>query len=97
MSHTLEITSVAFTTSTPSQARTGLLGWVTCVLNDALLLDGITLRRTAAGRLTLSYPARRDRAGNQNHVIRPLDDDARQHLEREIFKALKCDLEETVP
>ncbi len=90
----LHITSVAFINARPADVRTGLLGWVTCVLNHAVLLDGITLRRTADGQLALSYPARRDRTGNQHPYIRPLDDAARQHLEREIFKALRCDSEE---
>ena len=93
----LHVSAVALANASPTEARTGLLGWISCILNDALLVDGIALRRTAGGRLTLSYPARRDRAGNQHHVIRPLDDVARQHLERVIFKALKCDQKETAP
>ena len=93
----LHVSTVALVNASPTEARSGLLGWVSCVLNQTVVVDGIALRRTADGRLALSYPARRDRAGNQHHVIRPLDDDARQHLEREIFKALGCDLEEVAP
>ena len=88
-----EITSAAFTNASHSDVRAGLIGYVTCVLNDTLLLDGITLRRTQAGRLTLSYPARRDGAGRQHHVVRPLDDDARRDLERQIFAKLGVEQE----
>lgn len=84
----LRITSVGFTSASPTDVRTGLLGWVTCVIDDALLIDGITLRRTADGRITLSYPARRDGSGRQHFFVRPLDDDARRYLERQIFAKL---------
>ena len=91
-----EIRICTWVKASEADLRTGLLGFLSIEYGD-LVLDGIALRRTADGRLALSYPARRDRAGNQHHVIRPLDDDARQHLEREIFKALGCDLEEVAP
>jgi len=87
MSHPT-ITSVAFTSAAPSEVRTGLLGWVSCVVDDALLIDGITLRRTRDGRTTLSYPARRDAAGRQHFYVRPIDDEARSNLEDQIFAKL---------
>ena len=84
----LRITNVGLVCASPAEVRTGLLGYVTCVVDDALMLDGITLRRTQAGRLTLSYPARRDRTGNQHHVVRPINDEARRDLEDQVFRAL---------
>lgn len=87
------VTGVGFVAASRSDTRTGLLGYVSCVVGDLLLLDGITLRRTADGRLTLSYPARRDSAGRQHPYVRPLDDDARRELERQIFAKLGADLE----
>ena len=89
----LRITSIAFVNASAEHIRTGLLGWITCVMNDMLMLDGITLRRTQAGRLTLSYPARRDGAGRQHHVVRPIDDDARRDIEEQVFRALGIELE----
>ncbi len=52
------------------------------------MLDGITVRRTREGRLTLSFPARRGRGGESHAYIRPLDDRARLAVEREIFDAI---------
>ena len=67
--------------------RTGLLGFLT-LSYGRLVLDSICLRRTASGRLCLSFPAREDRAGRRHSYVRPEDDDARQAIERAILGQL---------
>lgn len=67
--------------------RNGLLGFLS-VTYGSLVLDGITLRRTADGRLALSFPARTDRSGKRHSFIRPADDAARRAIEREILTQL---------
>ena len=57
-------------------------------LDATLRLDGLALRRTADGRLSLSFPARRDTAGKQHPYLRPVDDAARRDIEHQIFTAL---------
>ena len=89
----IEISSVAFTNGSPADIRSGLIGWITCVLNDTLLVDGVTLRQTADGRLTLSYPTRRDGKGRKHPLVRPVDDDARRDIERQIFAKLGVEQE----
>lgn len=69
------------------EERSGLLGYLS-VFYGALILDGIVLRRTAAGHFALSFPARTDRAGRRHAYIRPIDDDARKQIEREILQGL---------
>ena len=66
--------------------RSGLLGFVSVFYGD-LVLDGITVRRTAEGRLTLSFPQRRDGRGRSHPLFRPVDDDARLRIEKAIFDA----------
>jgi hypothetical protein len=73
--------------ATDAEVRTGLLGYLSVQLGP-LLLDGITLRQTADGRLTLSFPARTDRAGRKHSYVRPVDDAARKAIEREILGQL---------
>ncbi|MBK8980672.1 MAG: hypothetical protein IPM29_32620 [Planctomycetes bacterium] len=73
--------------------RTGLLGFLSVFIGP-LVLDGITLRRTASGRLTLSFPARTDRAGRKHSYFRPADDAARVAIEAAIFEALGIGAEE---
>lgn len=64
--------------------RSGLLGYLSIFYGD-VILDGVTVRRTADGRFTLSYPERRDARGHRHPYIRPIDDDARQRIERAVF------------
>ena len=66
--------------------RSGLLGYVSVFYGD-LILDGITVRRTAEGRMTLSFPQRRDGRGRSHPLFRPIDDDARLRIEKAIFGA----------
>lgn len=67
--------------------RSGLLGWISVFVGD-LIVDNITLRRMATGRLGLSFPQRRDKAGREHAIVRPLDNDARLRIEREILGQL---------
>jgi len=69
-----------------ADCRSGLLGFVSIFYGD-LILDGITVRRTEAGRLTLSFPERRDSQGRRHTLIRPIDDEARIRIEKAVFDA----------
>lgn len=82
------VSDVRFVDARDSEMRTGLVGWVSCILNRAVYVDGIALRRTAAGRFTLSFPCRRDGSGRRRPVLRPVDDLARRTFEAQVFAAL---------
>ena len=64
--------------------RSGLLGYLS-VQYGTLVLDGLTLRRTAAGKFAISFPSRTDRAGRKHALIRPADDAARKDIEAELL------------
>ena len=82
------VSEVRFTASHGDDADYGLLGWIACVVDGSLALDGLALRRTMDGRLTLSFPARRDRSGRRHHYVRPSSDAARREIEEQVFAAL---------
>jgi hypothetical protein len=82
------ISGVGFTPATREDERSGLLGYVTCTFADLLLLDGLTLRVTAAGRHTLSFPSRTDGQGGRHPYFRPQDDRARRIIEDAVFRSL---------
>jgi hypothetical protein len=88
MTALLRVSNIRFVAAPPDVAATGLKGWVSCLVADAIHLDGITLRRSAAGKLVLSYPRRRDGSGRRRYYIRPRDDNARRHIEACVFRAL---------
>jgi len=88
----LRVSDLRFSEASEADARTGLVGWIRLVINDAIALDGIALRRTLDGnRLTLSFPARRDGSGRQRFFVRPITDEARRELERQILSRLGID------
>jgi DNA-binding cell septation regulator SpoVG len=71
---------------TADDERAGLLGYLS-VTYGSLVIDGITVRRTAEGRFALSFPERRDGKGRRHPVVRPIDDDARKAIEAAVFGA----------
>ncbi len=89
------VSQVRFTRASRTEIRSGLLGWASCVLNASLRIDGITVRRTLAGDITVSFPARTDGWGQKHSILRPLNDRVRRELEHQILRALG--LEEGTP
>ena len=75
-----------------AELRTGLLGYLSIFYGE-MVVDGITLRRTVDGRFVLSFPARTDRRGQRHAYVRPVDDDARRAIERELLGQLGEQLE----
>lgn len=85
----IAITDVVLTVAPPHLQETGLRGWIRCTLNGALVLDGISLRRTADGRQAISFPARTDANGRQHFFIRPTGDGMRREIEARILGPLR--------
>lgn len=81
------ISAIRFIAASDADAERGLLGFVKLEYGP-LILDGVTLRRHADGRLGLSWPERTDRAGRRHPLVRPVDDEARVALEREVLAEL---------
>ncbi|MBI3843544.1 MAG: septation protein SpoVG family protein [Planctomycetes bacterium] len=88
LSRPIIVSGVQFHSADAEQAATGLLGFVSATLNGKLRIDGLALRRSLEGKVILSWPAKRDAAGQQHHFVRPLDSAARQEIERQILGAL---------
>lgn len=82
------ISRPTFIAATREQRGSGILGWTSFIIADSVRVDGVAVRRTAAGRLALSWPARRDRAGIDHPYVRPIDDTTRRQLEDAILRAL---------
>jgi DNA-binding cell septation regulator SpoVG len=82
------ITKVVLAPALGGECGSGLLGWVSFDLDEALRIDGVALRRRLDGRLTLSFPCRRGKAGERHPYLRPLDAQARALVERQVFEAL---------
>ena len=84
----LQISDVRLKCAPELEVKTGLVGYISLVINDAIVLDGITLRRSSDGRPYLSYPGRSDRRQGRHPYVRPVCDPVRREIERQVFRAL---------
>ena len=83
----VEVRILSWVRAMAAEIRTGLMGYIVVEYGN-LVLDGITLRRTAEGRFVLSFPSRTDRAGRRHPYIRPIDEEARRQIEAKILGEL---------
>lgn len=90
MAKSLRVSGVRFSPGTTRDAEAGLVGFVSFLVGDELRVDGATVRRTAEGRLALSYPSKR-RRGREFPFVRPISDEARRSIERQVFAELGLD------
>jgi len=88
VSSTVSVSRVRLVPAGGVSRSEGVVGWVSFATPDGLLVDGIALRVSRVGRPVFSWPARRDRAGRDHHVVRPLDDAARQEIEQQLLAQL---------
>ena len=85
---TLRVTDVRCVRADDADQERGLLGWISFVVDDVLLVDGVMLRRTGAGDLVLSFPEPTDGRGKRHRPVRPLNDAARLAIEEAVLGAL---------
>lgn len=85
----LPISEIRFTPADERAIDEGMLGFLTCVVAGVVRLDGIALRRTLSGRLILSFPERKDRAGRSHPYIRPVDEEVRRALEATVVASFR--------
>jgi hypothetical protein len=82
------IGEIRFHRADQAHGETGILGWITVQL-DSAQVDGVTLRRTREGELTLSFPERRDRTGHRYPTVRPLGRAERHEIEAPLLARLR--------
>ena len=84
----MRVTRVAFTPASFPYDALGVIGWLCIALDDSVEIDGIRVRRTVRGRIALAFPARRDGAGRRRYFVRPLNDETRREIERQVIERL---------
>lgn len=95
MRNVLRVSRVRFTRASPDERATGLLGFLVLHLDDAIEINGVTLRRTVDGDHVLSWPEKRDRLGLLHRYVRPLDRHAKRAIEEQVLAELVRQLEGT--
>ena len=90
MAETPTVRVVSFAPASRKDQLTGQLGWLILDVAGLLRLEGVSLRRTATGRVALSFPQRRDARERIHDIVRPLDDTARRVIERQVLASLQA-------
>ncbi len=72
-----QVSDVRFAAAAEDHVDRGMLGYISLVLDDAVRLDGLTLRRGQDGNRLLSFPSRVDRRGVRHAFVRPVGDRVR--------------------
>lgn len=90
MSSDIDVSVAAFSSASPRDVESGLLGWLTLLVDRVVVVDSVALRRTLRGELRLSFPGRQVGNGRRPYV-RPVDDAARREIERQVLAAIDRD------
>ena len=69
--------------------KDGFLAWVSCVVNGAIFLNNIAVRRGQDGNLMLTYPAKRTSAGSRFYFHNPIHAEAAAVIERAIIGTMQ--------
>lgn len=67
----------------------GLIGWASCVVNGALYLNNIAIRRTREGSIFLTYPGKRSKRDQNYFFFNPISREAKQTLDTAILGKLQ--------
>jgi hypothetical protein len=71
-----------------AQRERGLIGWTTFELGS-VRVDGVAVRRTRDGRLTLSFPTRVDDRGRLRAVVRPRSREAHEEIVAQVIAEIR--------
>jgi len=58
--------------------KDGLIGWASCVINDALYLNNIAVRYAQDGNVILTFPAKQSKNNAKHHYFNPISLEAAQ-------------------
>jgi DNA-binding cell septation regulator SpoVG len=85
----LRVSDLRYTPARRAQRDGGLYGFASFVLDGAIHFDCVAVRRTQAGRWSLSFPERRDAHGVVRTYVRPFTNAARDAITTQVIAALQ--------
>ncbi|MBK9386430.1 MAG: septation protein SpoVG family protein [Planctomycetes bacterium] len=87
------LTDIKLALPNDEDVNRGLLAFLQLELDELLTVDGVALRMTREGLVTLAFPAKTTNSGRRRDIVRPLDARARTAIERTVFTALGIEQE----
>jgi len=89
VSTSLRVSNIRFVPAPARLRSTGLHGWATLTIDDAIDIGYIAVRRTIDRRLVLAFPERREPGGYSRSIVRPLDQAARDVITERVIAELR--------
>ena len=86
MSPTIHVDEVQIRVA--KRGEQGVFAWASCVVNGALYLNNIAIRRDPGGGLLLTYPATRSRSDAKHFHFRPINAEAKEAFDEAILGRL---------
>jgi len=83
------VSNVVITEAPDSLRKTGLLAWARVLVDGWWEVDGLSIRQTRSGECVVTYPSRKDSRGRTRHYFRPVDDKAREAIEKAVLNAAR--------
>lgn len=88
MRSAISISEISYEPAPDGLRSTGLIGFVRVLVNDSLVIDGVTIRELRDGGVSVSWP-RRNGGGGTHRLVYPLSP-VRAALEGEILARLRA-------
>lgn len=93
MPRELCVSDITFQRAHGAAYRGGVEGWVRCTIDSWLRLDGLVIRRTATGDVSVFFPEHIDAAARRHALIWPVRAEDRAELQRVILLEIRGRLE----
>lgn len=89
MNPQVRVSDVRFTPAQdPAMRKDGLMGWASFLIDGRYRLTGVRIRRTRAGRRTVSYLSHPSRSGFRQFPFRPIDRPTGDAIEAQVIEAI---------
>jgi DNA-binding cell septation regulator SpoVG len=83
----LEVHDVGIVVAPPHVRDTGLMAWASVSIAAIVVIDGLTVRMSTGGTITIEWPMRKAEKGPLHAVAYVLDDDLRRRVEAAVLTA----------
>jgi hypothetical protein len=90
----LRVTSLRVVPAHHADRNRGVIAWLSFVVGDGLLVDGVAFRVTEEGHPVFAWPGRKDGVGLRRYWVRPQRDDAKQEIEAQLLRQIGPHLRE---
>lgn len=66
-----------------------LIGWASCVVNQALRLNNISIRKNQTGEIVLSFPFRKSSGDTEYYYFNPISHEASDEIRKAVLQKLE--------